>query len=256
MENNEILVPEQGAENTEQTVEETPKKLYTEDELNAKLNEGFGKKLARKEAKIRKEYKPLEDFVEAMKVGTGKQTIEELTEFVQDFYKSKGLEMPEKKQFSARDVEILARSDADEIIASGAEEVADELKRLADLGVDNMSDREKAMFSHLAQYEKNAQRVAELSKLGIPKEVYESEEFNTFAAMFDSGVPMEKVYETYEKTKPKEEIKPMGPVTSTAQEGSLKDYYSPEEASKFSREFLDKNPDVFRKIIESMPQWK
>lgn len=255
MENNEILAPEQGTENTEQTVEETPKKLYTEDELNAKLNEGFGKKLARREAKIRKEYKPMEDLVDAMMVGTGKKTVAELTEFVQEFYESKGLEMPEKKQYSAKDIGVLARSDAEEIISAGPEEVSDELKRLSDLGVDKMTDREKAVFDRLAQYQKNAQRAQALSKLGVSKEVYESAEFQDFAAMFDSNTSIEKIYDTYQKTKPKEEIKPMGTVTSTAPDDAVKDFYSQAEASKFSRDYLDKHPEVYRAILKSAPEW-
>ena len=57
MENNENLVPVEGAENVEQTTEQTPK--YTEAEFNAKLDEVIGKKIARKEAKIRKEYETI-----------------------------------------------------------------------------------------------------------------------------------------------------------------------------------------------------
>ena len=51
---NENLVTEV-TENVENTTEETPK-TYTEAEFNAKLDEVLGKKIARKEAKIRKEY--------------------------------------------------------------------------------------------------------------------------------------------------------------------------------------------------------
>ncbi len=255
MENNEIPVPVEGTENTEQTVEKTPQKLYTEDELNAKLDEGYRKKIGRREAKIRKEYKPLEDLAEAMKLGTGKNTVPEVLEYVQNFYKDKGVDMPVAKQYSEKDVEILARSDADEIISAGTEEVLDELKRLTDLGVDRMSDRERAMFSHLAQHQKNAKKMQELADLGIPKEIYESEEFTSFASMFHSDVPMEKVYENYEKIRPKENIKPMGSVASTTPANNVKDFYSQTEVKKFSREYLDKNPDVYQKVLESMRKW-
>ena len=51
MNENEILVADEVTENAEQTAEETPK-TYTQDEVN----EIVGKRIARKEAKIRKEY--------------------------------------------------------------------------------------------------------------------------------------------------------------------------------------------------------
>ena len=72
MDNIENLVPEEGAENvevktTEENVEEVkegvneqqenvPEKIYTEEEMNQRVDEILKKRLARKEAKIRKEY--------------------------------------------------------------------------------------------------------------------------------------------------------------------------------------------------------
>ena len=53
MDNMENLEVVETSENVEQTTEQTPK-TYTEAEFNAKLDEVIGKKIARKEAKIRK----------------------------------------------------------------------------------------------------------------------------------------------------------------------------------------------------------
>ncbi len=254
MEETEILVLDD-TENTEETAEQTPEKLYTEEEFRAKMNEGFGKRLARKEAKIRKEYKPMEDLVEAMMAGTGKRSIAELTAFVKEFYEEKGVEMPKKAPYTDRDIAVLARSDAEDIISAGPEEISEELKRLVDLGTENMSSREKAVFERLSKHQKDAQRVAELSEIGVPKEVYESADFRDFAEMFTSGTPIKKIYDTYQKTRQKEEIKPMGPVASSVPENNVKDYYSPDEVDKFSRDYLDKHPEVYRAVMNSMQKW-
>ena len=71
MENNENFVAEQAAENVEQTTEQTPK-TYTQEEVDAIV----GKRIARKEAKIRKEYdRKYGDLTEVLKAGTGKESV-------------------------------------------------------------------------------------------------------------------------------------------------------------------------------------
>ena len=76
---NENLVTEQVAENVEITTEETPK-TYTEAEFNAKLDEVLGKKIARREAKIRKEYeRKYGELEDVLRAGTGKDNVEDMT---------------------------------------------------------------------------------------------------------------------------------------------------------------------------------
>jgi hypothetical protein len=49
----------------------------------------------------------------------------------------------------------------------------------------------------------------------------------------------------------------MGSMKSTTPDrNSVKDYYSPEEAKKFSREDLRNNPALFEAIEKSMQKWK
>ena len=116
MNENENLVTEEVAENVEQTTEETPK-TYTEAEFNAKLDEVLGKKIARKEAKLRKEYdKKYSELEEVLRAGTGKENVEEITDTFKQFYAKKGIPMPEKPNYSDRDLAVLAKAEADEII--------------------------------------------------------------------------------------------------------------------------------------------
>lgn len=261
MEDNKNLVTENVTENVEQATEETPR-TYTEAEFNERVNEKvkevMGNKLARKEAKIRKEYeRKYGDLEETLKAGTGKQTVEELNDTFTKFYESKGVKINKKPDYSAKDIETLARADADDIIQGGYEEVVEEVDRLAALGTANMTAREKAMFNVLAKHRENAERSNELAKIGITEDEYNSKEFKDFAGMFNSNTPIEKIYETYKKTQPKKEFKTTGSMKNTnSTDSDIKDYYTPEEAKRFTRKDLDNNPTLFAAIESSMRKWK
>lgn len=256
MENNENLVTEQVAENVEQTTEETPK-TYTEAEFNAKLDEVLGKKIARREAKIRKEYdQRYGRLEEVLKAGTGKQNVDELTDTFQKFYQSKGINIPNKPDYSTKDIETLARAEADEIIRTGYDEVVDEVDRLTELGADKMTAREKAVFKVLAEHRQNAERGKELSKIGVTEDVYNSAEFKAFQGKFNANTPITDIYNIYKQTQPKKEFKTMGSMkNSTADNGAVKDYYSYEEAMKFTKKDFDNNPELLKAVEASMTKW-
>jgi hypothetical protein len=256
MENNENLVTEEVAENVEQTTEETPK-TYTEAEFNAKLDEVLGKKIARREAKIRKEYdQRYGRLEEVLKAGTGKQNVDELTDTFQKFYQSKGINIPNKPDYSAKDIETLARAEAEEIIRTGYEEVVDEVDRLTELGADKMTAREKAVFKVLAEHRQNAERGKELSKIGVTEDVYNSAEFKDFQGKFNANTPITDIYNIYKQTQLKKEFKTMGSMkNSTADNGAVKDYYSYEEAMKFSKKDFDNNPELLKAVEASMSKW-
>ena len=256
MENNENLVVEQITENTEQTAEQTPK-TYTEEEFNAKLDEVLGKKIARKEAKIRKEYeRKYGDLEEVLKAGTGKDNVVEMTDTFRDFYQRKGVTIPQKPIYSDKDIEVLARAEADDVIRSGFEEVEDELKRLTDIGFENMTAREKAVFKTLADYRNDADKGRQLSKIGGTEDVYNSQEFKAFASKFSASTPITEVFEIYSKTQPKKEIKTMGSMKSSdSNDSTVKDFYTRDEALKFTKKDFDKNPALFKAVCESMQKW-
>lgn len=261
MENNENLVAEEviATENTEQTAEQTPEeKKYTQKEVD----EIVGKRIARNTAKIRREYErnnaQYEDLVNTLKAGTGKESVEELNDTFRDFYTKKGVQIESKKpaEYSAKDMEILARAEADELIRLGDEDVAEEFDRLESVGT-KMTAREQAVFKLLAEHLHGSEMGKELAKIGVPKEEYNSKEFKEFAALFDPKTPITKVYETYRQTKPKKEIKTMGSMKNTVSDNNaIKDFYSPEEAKKFSVKDYDKNPALFEAVKRSMLKWK
>lgn len=253
----ENLVADEAAENVEVTTEETPK-TYTEAEFNAKLDEVLGKKIARKEAKIRKEYeRKYGNLEEVLKAGTGKTSVDEITDTFTEFYRGKGVQIPEKPKYSQKDLEILARAEANEIINSGYEDVVEEVDRLAAIGAANMTAREKALFTVLAGHRQNAERGRELNKIGVSEDVYNSREFQDFAGKFNPNTPIKDIYDIFNKTIPKKEIKPMGSMKATAPaDTGLKDFYSYEEAVKFTKKDFDNNPELYKRVQESMTKWK
>ncbi len=247
MNENENLVTEEVTENVEQTTEETPVKTFTQEEVDSMME----KRLARKEAKIRKEYeRKYGNLEEVLKAGTGKDSVEEMTDTFQKFYASKGIKMPEKPNYSAKDVEVLARADAEEIIRGGLEEVVEETDRLADIGVANMTARERAMFKVLAEHRQNAERDKELSRIGVTEDIYNSKEFKDFAGKFTSTTPIKDIYDIYAKTLPKKEIKSMGSMKQ-GQPSGVKDYYTPEEIDRLTMDDLD-DPKVWDAVRRSM----
>ena len=158
--------------------------------------------------------------------------------------------MPEKPKYSARDIEVLARAEAEDFISAGYEDVVEEVERLAELGAANMTPKEKAVFRALAEYRQNAERTKELSSIGVTEDVYNSSEFKEFAGKFNPNTPITDVYNIYQKMQPKKEIKPMGSMKQRHID-SVKDYYSPEEIERLTMSDLN-DPKVWEAVRRSM----
>lgn len=252
MNEQEILVDQ--TENVEQTTEQTPAKMYSQDEVDAIV----GKAKARAKAKIEKDYqRKYGGLEEVLKAGTGNQSVEEMTNTFAEFYRGKGIQIPEKPSYSQKDLETLAKAEANEIINAGYEDVVEEVERLASVGAANMNAREKALFKLLAEHRQSAERGRELSKIGVTEDVYNSREFQEFAGKFNANTPIRDIYDIYHKTQPRKEIKPMGSMkNNTSVDNGLKDYYSYEEAVKFTKKDFDNNPELYKKVQESMLKWK
>ena len=171
MENNENFVEQ--TENVEQTTEETvqPELKYSQADVDRmvkeKLDEVLPGKIARREAKIRKEYdREYGELVSVLKAGTGEENVGKMTDTFRGFYESKGVKMPEKTNYTAQDIEVLANSDVAEIIRGGFDEVIEEADRLKNKGFENMTPRDKAVFVALTNHIKDTETSRELSKLG------------------------------------------------------------------------------------------
>jgi len=262
MNENENIAIENIAENVdvtteESTVREVPEKVYTEAEFKERLGGALDKKTARLEAKIRKEYeKKYGELENVLRAGTGKQDVSEMADAFKQYYQQKGIQIPTEPTYSDRDIAVLAKAEAEDIINSGFEDVVEETDRLASLGVDKMNAREKALFKELAEYRQNAERGKELLKIGVTEDVYGSKEFRDFAAKFSSSTPITEVFDIYSKMQPKKEIRTMGSMKSgAAADKGVKDFYTRDEALQFTKKDFDNNPELFKAVEKSMLKW-
>lgn len=252
IENEELVIDDEQVEVTEAVEEpvestEPAPKTYTQ----AEVDDIVGKRIARNTAKIRKEYdRKYGQLEEVLKAGTGKQSVEEVTDTFRDFYAKKGVQVPQQPSYSDRDIEVLAKAEADDIISGGYEEVVEEVDRLARVGVKNMTPRERALFKTLAEHRQNSERSRELAKIGVTEDEYKGKEFTEFASKFASTTPITEVYELYRKTKPQKEHRSMGSMKQNPNTG-VKDYYSPEEIERITEEDLD-DPKVWEAVRRSM----
>lgn len=235
----------------EATVNTEPvEKTYTKAELTEKIDNA----VRRREAKLRREYEEKYNRVEnVLNAGLGTSSLEEATNKLTDFYKQKGINIPSEPRYSQRDIEVLANAEAKDIISSGLEEVIEEVDRLADKGLENMTPREKIIFKNLAEHRQKQERINELASIGVKEDVLSSKDFQEYASQFKENVPISKVYELWNKSQPKPEIEQIGSMKNTAP-SKVKDYYTPAEARRLSSKDLD-DPNVMAAVEKSMQIW-
>lgn len=232
-------------------------KTYTEEELNARVDELLAKKIARKEARIRKEYdKKYGKLENVLKAGTGEEDINSITNTLSDFYTKKGIQLPTEPTYSDSDMRVLANAEAQSIIDSGFDEVVEEVDRLAELGADNMTPREKLVFTTLAEYRKTEQDRKDLAKIGVSDSALQDNEFIEFAKKLNPSMSTKEKYEMYTQFKPKPKVEPMGSMkNNTSNDTGVKDFYTRDEALKFTKKDFDNNPALFKAVEQSMLKW-
>ena len=253
---------EEGIELTDTTSNEEEKeevKTYTEDDLekivNERINSILPNKIERERRKIDREYRQklskYEETESILSAGLGTKNIDDINGELRNFYKNQGIDIPayQEPKYSDDDEKDLGESDARKIIKLGFDEMQDEANRLADIGTNNMTVREKTEFSILAQELTNQKNKKELAKLGVKENVLEDLNFRQFSSQFNSNVPIKDVYEMYTKVNGnKKSVEQIGSMKNT-KETVKKDYYTNEEISKMSPEEVRKNWDVIRRSM-------
>ena len=260
MNENENIVSEEVTENVETTTTEesvvenkSPVKMFTQEEVNDIIQ----KRHERDEKRIRREYERkysnAEYLQNVVKAGLETDDVEKATDALASFYTGRGKNVPARPQaqlLNPRDIEMLAKAEASEIIDSGYDDVVDEVDRLASIGATNMTAREKAVFKILAEHRANAEKQQSLAELGVTEDVYNSQEFKKFAQQFNDKTPIADVYKLFAKTRPQTEHKTMGSMKNTPGD-KTKDFYTAEEISRLTEDDL-KNPDVWNAVRRSM----
>lgn len=231
-----------------QNTEPIEEKIYTKKQYQDKLTDNA----KRMERRLRKEYEDKYGYLrDVLKAGTGIEDASELADTFASFYTSKGKTVPKRNDYVNKyDMEAGAEREANEIISSSWEEVVSETDRLTEKGFNNMDQREKIYFQHLATYRQNKERENELLSIGVNKDVLQNEKFINFAKQFNSDVPITQVHEYWTKTQPKPKVEQMGSMKNTAP-NKVKDHYTEEEISRLSLDDL-KDPNVWAAVRKSM----
>lgn len=241
----ETKVEEVETTKTEEKKEEEP--TFTKEQVD----EMIAKKLARKEAKIRKEYDEKYSRLETVvNAGLGTDNTEDAVKKLTDFYEKKGVKIPTVPKYSERDTEILANAEALDIIEDGYDEVVKEVDRLAKIGVDNMTPRDKVVFSKLAEERKRIEDKKDLATIGVTDDILQDTDFQNYAKKLNPNLSLREKWEMYSQVKPKPKVEKMGSMKGN-KEKKVKDYYTPEEIASLSLEDLD-NEEVWKAVRKSM----
>jgi len=236
------------------------KKLYSEEELNARLDELLPKKLARREAKIRREYEEklakLNNAETVLNAGLGTESIDDAIEELTEYYEAKGIKIPanSNSKYSERDEVIIGKADAQDIIQAGLDEVIEELDRLGVKG-ENRTPRERTIFLELYNHKKNVETAQAFKAMGVSEDVLKDESFKNFSSKFNPNVPATEILELFQKQIPKEKKKRevIGSM-KTPPSNKVKDFYTSEEVDKLTLEDLS-DPLVMAAVDRSMAKW-
>lgn len=241
-------------ENEEKIVEEKKEvKTFTQEEVDKIVR----KRLARQEKDYQKELSKYKNVENVLNVGLGTSNIDEADSKLREYYKEQGLNIPEptKPGLSDRELQILGEAEADEILELGLTEAENEANRLAQKGHNNWNIRERATFNKLVQFLNREKKKQELTSIGVDANILDSEKFKEFASQFTPSASIKNIYNLYSNQgNKKEEKEKIGSVKNDKSNG-LKDFYTYEDSLKYSKEDFDKNPELFKRVCDSMSKW-
>lgn len=250
---------------TSQMKEKKEVKTYTAEEVekmvNDRINDILPKKIEREKRKMEKQYSDklanYEETSSILKAGMGAKDISEANQKMREFYKEQGIDIPvySKPRYSEEDEKILGKAEASKIIDLGFEEMQEEANRLAAIGVDKMTPREKVIFNTLADELTHQKQVKELAELGVKEEILSNSEFKEFVSQFNTKTPIKTIYEMYNAThQPKPKAEKIGSMKNTVSKEE-KDFYTPDEVKALTPEEWEK-PGVWEKVMASQRKWK
>lgn len=275
-ENEEVLQDNENVEeftDTEEEKEPTSKedvkeeKLYTKAEMDAeveriaKLRETRAYK--KSEMKAQKEIDKYKEIFDTLKVGMGKDNVDEISSSLKDFYKEQGIDIPEKSNsLSEKEETILAKAYAKEIIELGEDEINEVASAIYNKPLNQRTIRDKVLFNELGEYMMNKKAEDDLKSKGINTEVLQDAEFKKFASKFSSSTALSEIYDMYSKLNSNKEAEKKTPPASTGSvrntaktTDKYREDYTPEEVSKLTTKDLD-DPKLMKAVEKSMEKWK
>lgn len=241
----------------ENTVKKSLRDLLRENEdYQEELNQMINKRLDRKEREYQRELSKYKDTENVLRTTLNLKEGEDTNEKLRAFYEADGVKLPEKYSsgYSSRDLEYLAKRDAEEIIEEGYETMEYEANQLANKGYNNLDEREKVIFNTLAEKLKTEKNHRELKKLGASDELLTNSDFDNFKKKFTYDTPIEEIYSLYKTTQPKKQVENPGSMKNNSDIKPKKTYYTPDEARQLTAKDLD-DPEVMKAVEDSMAKW-
>lgn len=245
-------------------VKKTLRELLKENpDYQQELNENIIKPRIRKvenrmEREYQKELSKYKDTENVLKSTLGASDIDEANKKLREYYETEGVKLPEvyKPGLSSREIEVLAKADAQDFIEEGYDSMLNEANRLASKKYENLNERERIIFKTLADELTNENNKRDLLKVGATEDILDDKKFINFKNQFNSKTPIGDIYNLYLKTqdsKPKPAV--MGSMKDTTAKKETKDFYSPKDVENFSDEDWEK-PGVWEKALASIKKWK
>lgn len=246
-------VEKEGAETVnateESTTEEQPEgKYYTDEEFNKAVNEIADRRVARKMRKLERELDKYKDTERVLQSQIGGENIGEINTKLRKMYEDEGITLPERYISEDKDyIEYQANKDSEDIISEGMNAVNDEASRLANIGYDNLSAKDKMVFTNLVNAMNKDKEVKELRALNIDANILEDKDFIEYRNQFNNNVPVSKIYDMFTGNKDTE-VKTPGSLKSNTKVTS--EYFTNEEIEALTDEQLD-DPVIWAKVRKS-----
>lgn len=244
----------------EADVEETPKVnkklkdlLEENPEYQEEFNEMIKGRLARKDREHQKELSKYKDTDNVLRSALKIEDGEDVNQKLRESYEAEGVILPSRYEpgLSDREIERLAKGDAEDIIEEGHEAMIEEANRLARKEYKNLNKREKIVFDILAGELTEINNKNALKKIGAKEEILKDKEFIKFKSQFNPNTPIENIYKLYMSSQPKPKVENPGSMKNN--DSKSKTLYTQEEISKLTSEELD-NEEVWNNVLKSMQQ--
>lgn len=218
-----------------------------QDEMNDIMESRVNRERKKLDRDYQKKLSKYEELAYLTRAGLKAESDDDALEKTRDFYGKQGIRYTPNR--SAREEEILASADVEEILenADSIEEIESEVQRLNNKS--NISNREKLIAQKLTEEIDNRRRISELSKIGVKKEVYNSSEFKAFEKQFTKDTPIDDIYELYKIKTTKKKVDNPGSLKGV-QTKSKKEYITEAEYDRMTDKEIEENMDLIRRSME------
>lgn len=232
--------------------------LKSNPEYQEEFSEMMKARLDRKDREFQKELSKYKDTENVLKSTLGANNTEEVNKKLREYYEAEGIKLPEvyKPGLSSREIEVLAKADAQDFINEGYDSMLNEANRLASKEYKNLNERERIIFNTLAEAltEENTKR--DLLKIGAKEELLSNKDFIDFKSKFNSKTPIGDIYNLFLKTQDsKSKPAAIGSMKDTTAQKETKDFYSPKDVENLTDDEWAK-PGVWEKALASIKKWK